>query len=300
MALSIIRLKEMVGNVRSNSHPIKFFLGYFLLNTHLCTLFKFRIENCIFRFYPSKLSWLLWTNPDGYDNELNFLKKYLKLGDVVVDIGANIGVITLSSSSFVGQGGIVYSFEPNPKTFEYLKGNVDENRFSNIRLYQLAVGEKSAVTNFIDDSSDDLSNSISLENINSGNNPLIQVQPLDEIIPNSVRIHLLKVDVEGFEIFVLKGAEKCLSMTDCIYIESYEAHFNKYGYSSLDLFNYMRLKGFKLLKISEENTLHEISPDYLSLTCENVIAVKNIDTFIEKTTYQIKMSDRQPDENLRK
>jgi FkbM family methyltransferase len=289
MVISIKRLQEMVRNVRSNPQPVKFVVGYFLYITHLCFFLKFRVDKMILRFYPSKLSWLLWTNPNGYDNELNFLKRYLKCGNIVVDIGANIGVITLSSSSIVGKEGIVYSFEPNPKTFEYLKGNVEENHFSNIRLYQLAAGEKPGVTNFIDDSSDDLSNSVSLETTESEKNSLIHIQPLDNIIPTNTRINLLKIDVEGFEIFVLKGADKCLSSTECIFIESYEVHFNKYGYSSRDLFNFMRLKGFKVLKMSGENTLNEIRPDYLSLSCENIIAVKDTDSFIEKTQYQIIM-----------
>jgi len=296
MVLSIRRLQEMVKNVRSNPHPIKFVIGYFLYNSHLCVFLKFRVGNSILRFFPSKLSWLLWTDPTLYDDELDFIKRYLVRGNMVVDIGANIGIITLSVSDIVSNNGIVYSIEPNPKTFEYLKGNIKENQFSNIRVFQLAIGEKEAVTTFNSDSSDDLSNSLSLENMNSENSTVIQIKPLDEIIPKNTWIHLLKIDVEGFEIFVLKGAKRCLSMTDCIYIESYEVHFNKYGYSSLDLFNYMRLNGFKILKMSGENTLNEISPDYLSLTCENIIAVKDIVSFIAKTHYQINMLEGRYDE----
>ncbi len=89
----------MIRNVRNSSHPFRFVLGYFLKNTGLCVYFTIHMKNYSLKFYPSVMSWLLWTDHNIYDSDLDFFEKYLESGDNVVDVGANIGLITILSST---------------------------------------------------------------------------------------------------------------------------------------------------------------------------------------------------------
>ena len=57
----------------------------------------------------------------------NFVWKYLKNNDTFVDIGANIGTVTLEASKKIGYNGKIFSFEPNSKTYKFLEGNIQYN-----------------------------------------------------------------------------------------------------------------------------------------------------------------------------
>ena len=112
-------------------------------------MFTFKHKHHILKFYPSYLSRILWVNPNhahsGSEVE-DFVWKYLRTDDIFVDIGANIGTVTLEASKKIGHNGKIFSFEANPKVFEFLKGNVNLNHSKNIELYNLALGEKRAET----------------------------------------------------------------------------------------------------------------------------------------------------------
>ena len=62
------------------------------------------------------------------------VKKEVKEGDIVIDIGANIGYFTLLFAKLVGPAGKVYSFEPEPSNFSILKKNVKVNEYRNVIL----------------------------------------------------------------------------------------------------------------------------------------------------------------------
>lgn len=67
------------------------------------------------------------------------MKKNIKKGDVVVDIGSHIGYFTILMSKLVGEAGKVYAFEPEQKNFELLKKNIEFNKCSNVILNQIAI-----------------------------------------------------------------------------------------------------------------------------------------------------------------
>ena len=75
-----------------------------------------------------KLSWLL--------------RRFILPGDCVLDIGANIGIVSLLMSKLVGPSGIVHAFEPNPIVFETLAEAIVFNRRSNIQIHRVALGNQ--------------------------------------------------------------------------------------------------------------------------------------------------------------
>jgi len=66
----------------------------------------------------------------------------LRKGDIFIDVGANIGLMSIFASKVLGNKGLVYSFEPEPGTFSILKKNIEINLIRNIRIYNIGLGEK--------------------------------------------------------------------------------------------------------------------------------------------------------------
>ncbi len=75
--------------------------------------------------------------------ETEVVKREVKKGDVVLDIGANIGYYTLIFAKLVGEEGKVFAFEPDPDNFVLLKKNIETNGYQNVILVQKAVTNKS-------------------------------------------------------------------------------------------------------------------------------------------------------------
>jgi FkbM family methyltransferase len=137
----------------------------------------------------------------------------LRPGDTVVDVGAFVGYYTLLASKLVGGSGKVYSFEPDPRSFELLKANAIANGFQNVFLHRMAafdnVSERKLfvtrptwATLFLDQRSQD---KVKYE-------VTVPTVTLDSVIPTEAcPIKLLKVDAESADAYVLRGARTLIS-----------------------------------------------------------------------------------------
>ena len=202
-------------------------------------------------------------------------------GDTVVDVGANIGFMSLISSVAVGDQGQVHAIEAHPKTYNALCGNVKFNNFTNTKTYNLASGEKQGHITFSDKKQDDR-NSIASDSDGID----VEMKTLDSMDFGDGPIALLKVDVEGYEKFVFEGAEQVLERTQCIYYESAADHFEEFGYDCVQLNDILRAKGFELFKHSAD-MLQRIDNPYVSDSAENIIAVRDIEDFKSRTGFKI-------------
>jgi FkbM family methyltransferase len=158
--------------------------------------------------------------PNDRQEEDRLLASYLREGDCMVDVGANVGTLALTAAGRVGQAGIVYAFEGHPRVYRYLQENVALNGFANVRAFNLAIGDVDGTTQFSDLRSDD-QNSI----VRRGEGITVPMRPLDALGIIEPVIHLLKIDVEGYERFVLEGARELLARTLTVYFESWDTHF---------------------------------------------------------------------------
>jgi FkbM family methyltransferase len=138
------------------------------------------------------------------------------VGDVVFDVGANIGCYSLQSSKAVGKTGRVFAFEPNSASFELLSKNVRVNHANNVAPFRLALGRfastaslniynKAGNSSFYRKDQEAGLKQIGVESV--------QVKTLDEIASQHKidNLRVLKIDTEGYELEVLKGATKTLS-----------------------------------------------------------------------------------------
>jgi FkbM family methyltransferase len=132
-------------------------------------------------------------------------------GDVVADVGAHIGIFTLKAAKHIGKKGIVLAFEPEKTNFWILQLNTKVNNLHQVKTFMLGLGEKEKYAQLF------------LDSANSGGHSLcfhktqkfckIKLAILDKVVENyaSGKLDFLKVDVEGYELNVLKGARKSLT-----------------------------------------------------------------------------------------
>jgi FkbM family methyltransferase len=149
-----------------------------------------------------------------------FYINYLKEGMIVFDVGANIGEITLLFSRFVGEHGKVHSFEASSKTFVSLKTVCGLSNRKNIILNEIAITDIEGMAKFnVYDSDNSGFNSLAkrpLEKYGINVKPVdienVHTTTIDKYCEtNGIRhIDLLKIDVEGAEFLVLKGARRML------------------------------------------------------------------------------------------
>lgn len=143
----------------------------------------------------------------------DMMARVLKTGDIVCDVGANIGVLSLTAAKIVGDSGKVFAFEPAQKIYEVLSYNITLNDFNNIVPENVALGSRNEESVIYAEDNVNRGASSMVKPYLSGTAQKIKVQTLDEyLLTNRIaHLNLLKIDVEGWEIEVLKGAQKLLS-----------------------------------------------------------------------------------------
>ncbi len=149
-------------------------------------------------------------------------------GDVVFDIGANVGYFTLSCSKLAGKKGKIYSFEAIPKTAEILKKNYLLNSLQNITVYNKAVSDKTGKTTFL--IPDQGENHTMASMVWHKEDCSVKKVSVDSIVIDhhselsKLSPAFIKIDVEGSEGFVLKGMQSLLqNNSPIIFIECSEA-----------------------------------------------------------------------------
>lgn len=193
-------------------HPFRFLISRLLMTTSWSKHLSVQRDGYTLGFFPTSLSAAMWADRTFRADEERFVRSLLQPGDVVIDVGANIGNIALASAVAVGTNGRVLAIEPHPRVFGYLMANIARNEAHQIEAVQCALGDGEGTVQFSNLRSDD-QNAIS-----SDGDIEVHLMRLDDIAPVG-KIALLKVDVEGHEYFVFKGAEDTLRRTEVVYFE---------------------------------------------------------------------------------
>jgi FkbM family methyltransferase len=140
--------------------------------------------------------------------ERRLLKKVLFPGAVVVDVGANIGIYSRFFSHCVGPAGAVHSFEPESQNFQRLQAAT--SRLSNIRVSEFAVGERSGNSKLYLSDTLAVDHRTYLTKSSARRAVAIQMIALDDYFKPGERVDLIKMDVQGYELQALRGAERVI------------------------------------------------------------------------------------------
>ena len=136
--------------------------------------------------------------------ELDLLFQVLKPGDIVLDVGANIGTHTVALAKKVGETGVVVAFEPQRLTFQLLCGNVALNALTNVLCQNVVVSDAagSMIIPALDPTVEWNFGAVKSEGHKEGER--VPAVPIDDL--QLARCNLIKIDVEGAEAQVLAGA----------------------------------------------------------------------------------------------
>lgn len=185
-------------------------------------------------------------------DEVAVLERYLKPGDVFVDVGANIGYLTAVGASLVGPDGAVHSFEPVPEYFSRLESLRAANPQYAITVNAMALGEREGSAEIAQSPRGNIGWNTMVPGMlrdGAGARHTVPVQRLDRYLSQRGigRVALIKIDTEGFELPVLQGASGFLNAATPrppILCEVAPGAYPLLGSSVRELFNYMAGYGY--------------------------------------------------------
>jgi FkbM family methyltransferase len=146
---------------------------------------------------------------EPHDSKL--VSRYLSPGITFVDIGANFGYYSLMAAAAIGDSGRVFGFEPNPELCDHLRGTIQKNEIMNITVEQAGVSDEAGWADLFLPIK--RGNNTATMIANAGGRPLrVPVVTLDEYLDRYkiARVDFLKIDVDGFEPRVIRGAQAAI------------------------------------------------------------------------------------------
>lgn len=168
--------------------------------------------------------------------DMAFLLHVLRPGDLFLDVGANAGAWTVLGSKVSGARTV--AFEPLPETFQRLLANLEVNDLASlVNAYNVGLGEVPGILSFSTDR--DSMNRVLLDVEDGQLSVQIKVHTIDGMVNADATV--MKIDVEGFELPVLKGATRQLSQDGllAIILET-NGSGEKYGFSDRHVVNHLR------------------------------------------------------------
>lgn len=212
-------------------------------------------------------------------------RKIVRKGDTVLDLGANIGYFTLMAARAVGVEGKVYSFEPEPKNFEYLKKNIEVNEFAQATANQKAVSDQNGTTRLYICAYDSGHHTINkydgIEAIARGRpfaKTAIDIETVrvdDFLSEHGVgRVDVIKMDVEGAEALVLNGMRETLLNNDVkVFLEFFPILMTKMGSDpKLYIESLLNDFGFDVYAIGHDYDLGDQCEDLLKIDSYDQLA----------------------------
>jgi FkbM family methyltransferase len=187
-------------------------------------------------------------------------KKSLSSGDIVLDVGANVGYISAFAASCVGTTGEIHGFEPLKMCFERLQVLSALNPQFHFVFNNVALGDQEGILPISYDPKGESRNATLIPGEQHGVTVNVPVKRLDDYIRSHIlspeRIKLIKIDVEGFEFLVLRGLEGFLATAShrpLIVCEIKPWEVKKLGFTIGDFEQYMRALGYYSYDMVDQN-----------------------------------------------
>jgi FkbM family methyltransferase len=236
-------------------------------------IFKIRL------YKDSYLSEEIYANKFEMD-EAQFISDFLKEGDIFIDIGANIGLYSLMAARRVGSQGIVYSFEPTSITYRRLSDNIRINRFKNIIPVNMALSDKNGnfEMNVSCDGFDGWNSFTQVIRGSKSRTEMVETSTVDNFFSDDRvwnRISLIKIDVEGWEKFVILGGVEHFKRPESpvLIIEFVDQNTINAGYTCQELYQLLVSFGYTLYSIKDRILEKEhVKENYVY---SNLVAAKN-------------------------
>ena len=214
-------------------------------------------------------------------DEKEFLAKLLSPDSVVADVGANQGLYSLWFARSVPQGQ-VYAFEPDPILFQSLAANLQANRLQNVTAIEAAVSSKSGNLSLSKGWLNRGDNRASVQQTAANGVQVVQAVTIDEVV-KSGRLDLLKIDVQGFELQVLLGAQQTIASNPgiTILLEFWPYGLRMAGSEPAELLDFLKKAGLTVRgldpAVTKKLETGELSSWQTALQYCNIVAAQRKD-----------------------
>ncbi|MDI1314719.1 FkbM family methyltransferase [Prosthecobacter sp.] len=251
-------MNRLVSLLR-HPRPLRFLIAQVFWRTGWGHRITFPLRAFRLHLHPANLAWQLWVDRHQRDADLDIIRSLLKPGDTMIDVGANIGFTAMEGAHAVGRQGVVHAIEPHPFIHRCLEENLSLNMLSppQVQRYAVAVADALGETGaqFTDDRRDDMNFMIpkgAVQHSGMSNKSItVPVTTLDVLFPDLLHCDLLKIDVEGAELAVLRGASSLLKKTRRILIEAGDPNSVRYGFTAGDLLAHLESAGFEVRSMDQ-------------------------------------------------
>ncbi|MGB7844226.1 MAG: FkbM family methyltransferase [Candidatus Acidiferrum sp.] len=211
-----------------------------------------------------------------YERELAHLHRFLAPGMVVVDGGASCGIYTVAAARLVGASGRVLSFEPGAEAFSVLKRNIELNHLMNVRAHCAALSDKDGTAELYHHEHGPNSFSLGKPQSTAIESEQVVTLSLDEVFrkENAARLGFIKLDVEGAEELVLRGAGQIIAHSfPTILFEANAAASMQLGLQPHGAWELLMNRGYRFFSLAGCGDLCELDKPPRVDTIDNIIAV---------------------------
>lgn len=206
---------------------------------------------------------------DRYEAELQYVAKFVRPGDTVIDAGAHYGAYTVVLSKLVGPGGRVIAIEPAPHAIEVLTHNLELNGLTNVEVHQVALGSEEGRMDLYTHP-DPSRNSLS-ETPGATGTESVAVRRLDDLV-GSRKPTFMKIDVEGAEPLAFSGAGGVLGELSTVLFEHHPEGSRRMGLPRMGGWDALRSAGYETWTLLDNG---EMTPAVPGDAFANYIAIRD-------------------------
>lgn len=240
------------------------------------SILKTQIDNLVFNTFSNDWSGVSIHQSKSWEPHISeFLKRNLDSDSVFVDVGSNYGWHTINSSKLCNS---VHSFEPQRYMFDIQKQNIEENNISNIFQHNCGLGDKNETKQM--SPIDYNCSSINMGDLSVGNGgEKIEVKTLDYFqLP---KVDFIKIDVQGYEKYVIKGGVNTIINSKPIIIIELEDHqLKRFNYGVVELFELLRSLNYHIYFLD-----YHYPSDHVCVHQDNLVTfIQNNLSFIKSHT----------------
>ena len=188
-----------------------------------------------------------WSVIAGNMRMHRLMEEVVRAGDTFVDVGANIGYNTVYACRLVGPAGRVIAIEPTPDNLAVLRRQIAANDLAGVVIHEAAAGERSETRDLFVRGEVSAVNSLFPDGCYGPVTAVtpVRVEPLDDLVPGQADV--VKIDVEGAELDVVRGASRLLANVGVrLLVEWHPALQVAAGYSADELPRWLLEAGFSL------------------------------------------------------
>lgn len=239
-------------NTTKSVHNIKVHKGF---------QFKFFKYGDITKLLYTKQHLIKYKKSFEYDN-LELFTELVKEGDIVLDVGANVGLYSLLAAEIIGSKGKVFAIEPAQFAYNALAQNIELNKYKDLVYpFNIALSnhngfiEMEIPASTLDSFKD--KDAFAYINLDAKNGSIEAVKLDDFISTNQIeKIDIIKMDIEGAELLCFRGATTFFKNNKPIILfEGYEKNCQRFNYKLIELLEFLREYNYDLTQINSETWL---------------------------------------------